>query len=122
MGIYLEDLKSEVSNIPLTSGSLTINEKTIALVAKPLTANDMVSIKRAHPDFGTNPSIDGMIDLIILKARPENDQDTRAFDKADKPFLMRLSMNVIGTLFGELFGSQMEAANSEDTVSEKKPN
>ena len=120
MGYLTEDLKAAVSQTPFTTATFDLNGKTIQLAAKPLTASDMVSIKRAHPDFGNNPTLEGMVDLLILKARMEDGEGEKAFDKLDKPFLMRLDMTVIGQLFGDLFAKQMEASASEDTVSEKK--
>jgi hypothetical protein len=120
MGMFTEELKRHVSAIPMTSASMEIEGVVRHFVAKPLTAQDMVSIKRAHPDFGMNPSLEGMIDLIILKTRSADDETTKVFDKADKPFLMLFGMDAIGQLFGDLFGSQMRANDSEETVAEKK--
>ncbi len=120
MGAFTEDLKAEVSSTPYTTGTMELNGKTVKLAAKPLTALDMVAIKRAHPDFGSNPTLEGMVDLLIRKAQAGDEDGGAAFDKADKPFLMRLNMNVIGGIFGELFGQQMEATNDETTVDGKK--
>lgn len=120
MGVFTEDLKAEVSSTPYTTASLELNGKAVTLCAKPLTALDMVAIKRAHPDFGNNPTLEGMVDLLIRKAQANDEDGGLAFDKADKPFLMRLNMNVIGGIFGDLFGQQMDATNDEKTVDEKK--
>lgn len=120
MGALTELLKATLSSTPYTTANLELDGMVKVLAAKPLTPMDMVSIKRAHPDFGTNPTLEGMVDLLIIKARLDDAEGQRAFDKVDKPLLMRLDMNLIGQVFGDLFSKQMAAANDEDTVSEKK--
>lgn len=120
MGVFTEVLQAHLSTTQFTQATMELGDKVITLAAKPLTAADMMAIKRAHPDFGNNPTLEGMVDLLILKARVEDGDGQKAFDKADKPFLLRLDMNLIGNVFGDLFSKQMAATSDESTVDEKK--
>lgn len=74
----------------------------------PFLAGELNRIQRKHKDFLGNPTLEGMVDLIILKAQ---DQDGEAlFTLADKPVLMRESVGVIA----EVAGSFMSSENAED--------
>lgn len=121
MGRYSEDLKAAVAAQPFTEAVLTLGEKEITLVAKPLTPHDLTAIKRQHPDFTQNPTTEGMVDLIILKARDGSPTADLAFDARDKPFLMRLDATVVGTVFGTLFGAQLDT-NADEEIAAKKGN
>lgn len=120
MGILNEDLQAEVAKVAETSTELVLNSKTYVLVSKPITPLDMQAITRVHRDFASNPNMEGMVDLLIRKARIEG-ANGPAFDKTDKPFLMRLSTNIIGEIFRNLFGDQLDVDADED-IEEKKGN
>jgi hypothetical protein len=73
---------------------------------------DMTQISRKHPNFAQAPSLEGMVDLLILKSRDAG--DNTAFDKTDKPLLMRCGTTKIGDIFSGLFGDQMDEYTEED--------
>lgn len=121
MGKYNEALKATVAEQPDSKSELVLaNDVVIRLVAKPLRPVDLSNIKRNHPDFMANPSLEGMVDLIIAKAR-EEESDSLVFDARDKPLLMRMDSTVITKAFGDLFGEQLEKAADEE-VSKKMGN
>ncbi len=120
MGVLSEKLKAAVSAQVATEATIELDGEAIAIAARPLTAGDMVAIKRAHPDFTNNPTFEGMVDLLILKARMGDGEGEKAFGKDDKQFLMRLKMDVIGSAFHDLFATQITATSDESTVDEKK--
>ena len=114
MGKYNELLKATVAEQNDSSTELVLaGDVVVKLLAKPLRPVDFAGIKRNHPDFMSNPSFEGMVDLIIAKARDEQSNEA-AFDARDKPFLMRMDTTVIGKAFGDLFGAQMEAKADEE--------
>lgn len=117
MGRFSENLKNEISSYVGASWSGELGGQQITLTATPLSAKDMTFIRRQHPDFQVNPSLAGMIDLIMLKA---HDVDgVKAFDLTDKPFLLRVSATKVGEIFGGLFGDQFEP-DDEDGFEERK--
>ena len=59
-----------------------------------------------------NIGMDGMVDLIILKAKDPAD-GLRAFDKGDKPILMKLATDKVGEIFAALFGKQLVEDDDE---------
>lgn len=121
MGKFNELLKATVAEQPDSSTQLTLaGDKVVSLVAKPLRPIDLTNIKRQHPDFMSNPTLEGMVDLIIAKARDRED-DAQAFDARDKPFLMRMDSTVITKAFGDLFGAQLEVVADEE-IEKKKGN
>lgn len=118
MGVLLEDLKAELASITETTAEFEVNGRKVTLVAKPLTPADMTEITKRHRDFVSNPNMEGMIDLLIRKARIDG-QSTKAFDAADKPFLMKLPTTKIGDLFTTLFGEQLEKDADEEIEAHK---
>ena len=118
MGRFSDAIKAEISSYAGTSWSGDLGGQTITLTATPITPKDMSVIRRTHPDFQTNPSLAGMLDMIILKARDESGEV--AFDLTDKPFLMRISASKVGEIFGGLFGSQFEAEDEQGFEDRKK--
>jgi len=68
----------------------------------PITAGDLNRIQKKHKDFLNNMTIDGMVDLIILKA---GDADgNRLFTLEDKVYLMAESVGVISEIAAQMFG------------------
>lgn len=121
MGKFNELLKATVAEQPDSSTEITLAGGVVVnLVAKPLRPIDLANIKRQHPDFMTNPTLEGMVDLIVAKARDVVD-DAAAFDARDKPFLMRMDSTVITKAFGDLFGAQLEMVADEE-IEKKKGN
>lgn len=75
----------------------------LEIFAGPLTCFDLDRIQKKHKDFLSSQSIEGMVDLIILKA--ENAQGERLFTLEDKPHLMREPLSVVTRVSAELLGS-----------------
>ena len=85
------------------------DDKPAVLYALPLSVKDMAWVQRRHKDFLNAMQVEGMVDLIILKA--EDEGGDKCFTKEDKPILMRkASLNLIATLFGDLWGDLGEDA------------
>jgi hypothetical protein len=68
----------------------------------PITAGDLNKIQKKHKDFLSNMTIDGMVDLIILKAGDED--GNRLFTLEDKVYLMAESVTVISEIAANMFG------------------
>jgi hypothetical protein len=119
MGKFSEALRSEVSSYADSVWTGELGGQTVTILAAPLTPKDMAAVRRSHPDFQVNPSLTGMIELIIMKAKDE--AGDKAFDITDKPFLLRASATKIGEMFGGLFGSQFEP-DDEEAFEERKKN
>lgn len=111
MGKYSDALLEEAKSYKDTEWKGNLGSLEVTLSARPLTPADMSAIARVHPNFTTSPSMDGMIDLIILKARDPD--GNRAFDKGDKMLLSKLNTNKIGEIFKALFGNQMTEDDEE---------
>lgn len=118
MGKFSDALRAEVSSYSDSEWAGEIGGARITLVASPLTPKDMTVIRRQHPDFQVNPSLAGMVDLIMMKARDADGE--KAFDVTDKPFLLRVSATKIGEIFGGLFGSQFDSEDEESFEERKK--
>ena len=118
MGRFSDNLRNEISSYVDTTWSGELGGQVITLSATPLSTKDMTFIRRQHPDFQVNPSLAGMVDLIMLKA---HDTDgNKAFDLTDKPFLLRVSATKIGEIFGGLFGGQFEPDDEAGFEERKK--
>ena len=75
----------------------------LELFAGALTCYDLDRIQKKHKDFLSSQSIEGMVDLIILKA--ENGDGDRLFTLEDKPHLMREPLSVVTRVAAEMMGS-----------------
>jgi hypothetical protein len=100
-------LEGEIGSYAEAEWSGELNGTTLTLTAKPLTPADMQFVEKMHKGFSTNPTTDGMIDLIIRKARYNGET---AFVKGKHfALLNRVKVNKIGEIFGALFGDQVTA-------------
>lgn len=104
MGKFTTALRAEVTGYDNTEWTGRLGGEEVTLFAKPATSADMERISNRHPGFLTQPSMGGMIDMIILKATDSDGES--AFDKGDRIFLMRMSTDKIGEIFRTLFGKQ----------------
>ncbi len=118
MGRFSDALRAEVSSYVGTAWTGELGGQTITLTATPLTPRDMTAVRRQHPDFQVNPSLAGMVDLILIKAM--DDTGEKAFDLTDKPILLRTSASKIGEIFGGLFGAQFESEDEQGFEERKK--
>jgi len=105
MGRFSESLREEVSSYAETEWTGTLGSKEVRLSSRPLTPSDLTRIARQHPNFTQQPTMEGMVDLLILKA--QDDTGERAFDKGDKPLMMRMGTNKIAEIFQALFSAQL---------------
>lgn len=104
-------LNAAVAETSETTATLVLAGTEVVLFASPLTPNDMKIIGRKHPNFMLQPTMEGMVDLVILKARGTDGQ--KMFTLEHKPLLMRLSSELITGAFGALFGEQLVPEDDE---------
>ena len=78
------------------------DNEPMVLFATPLNCGEFNKLQRKHPDFLNNMTIEGLVDLILLKAMDENGD--KAFDVGDKPILMRQPVNVVSNVARQLMG------------------
>ena len=74
----------------------------LILYASAITAGDINKLQRKHKNFLNDMTVDGMVDLIIMKAETKDGQ--KAFTLEDKPFLMSEKINVIAEVSAKMFG------------------
>lgn len=75
----------------------------LAVYYGPLVARELNQIQRKHPGFLSNAGLEGMVDLIIMKA--EDGEGKKYFTLEDKPVLMREEVHVISRVAGEMLSS-----------------
>lgn len=79
------------------------DDQALEVYAGPLTCFDLDKIQKKHKDFLSSQSIEGMVDLIILKA--EGKDGEKLFTLEDKPHLMREPLAVVARVSAELLSS-----------------
>ena len=79
------------------------DDSPLLMYISSLTCADLDKLQRKHKDFLTNPTINGMVDMIILKA--EDREGQKLFTLEDKPFLMREELNTVSRIAGEMFST-----------------
>lgn len=75
---------------------------SLTIYSTPLTAGDLKTIQRKHKNFLNDMTVDGMIDLIILKAQDVDGK--KLFTLEDKVYLMGEEMTLIADIAGQMFG------------------
>jgi hypothetical protein len=78
------------------------DDAPLLLYVYPITAGDVNKIQRKHKNFLNDMTIDGMVDLIILKAGDAD--DNRVFSLEDKAHLMAEPVAVISDIAAKMFG------------------
>ena len=68
-----------------------------------VTGSDIDKVSRKHKDFTSNPSIAGMVEMIIIKA--QTDDGEKMFSLEDKPTLLREPIGVLTNVFGVVFNA-----------------
>jgi hypothetical protein len=94
--------KTNQSTVRVEVAAWGDENEPMVLFAAPLSAGEFSKLQRKHPDFLANMTIEGLVDLIIMKAMDES--GNKAFDVGDKPILMRQPVNVISDVAGQLMG------------------
>lgn len=86
----------------------------VTIYAKPLCPADHDAIaKQGYRDFFMNPTMGGMVAMIMRKAQDEN--GNRIFPKPNVhgPLLHRVGQTKIAEIFTALFGADIEAEDDE---------
>tara|TARA_B100001939_G_C16924615_1_gene611010 strand:- start:1557 stop:1901 length:345 start_codon:yes stop_codon:yes gene_type:complete len=83
----------------------------LLVYCKPITAGDINKLQRKHKDFLNNMQVEGMVDLIIMKA--EDVDGNRLFTLEDKATLMSEPVNLIAEISGKLF-SDVETVEDQE--------
>lgn len=121
MGKFADALLEEAKSYKDTEWTGTLGSKEVTLVSRPITPADLQTLARlGHPEFAKNPTMEGMVEMLILKARDPADGN-KAFDKGDRPVMMKVGTNKIGEIFAALFGNQL-AEDSEEGFEERVGN
>jgi len=68
-----------------------------------VTGSDIDKVSRKYKDFTANPSIAGMVEMIIIKSQTEDGE--KMFSLEDKPTLMREPITVLTLVFGTIFNA-----------------
>lgn len=66
-----------------------------------VTGSDIDKVSRKYKDFISNPTIAGMVEMIIIKS--ETSDGEKMFKIDDKPTLMREPITVLTNVFGSIF-------------------
>jgi len=77
------------------------DDAPLAIYSAPITAGDINRLQKRHKGFLDNMTVEGMIDLIIMKA--EDQDGKKIFTLEDKPILMRETVGVIADVAGKMF-------------------
>lgn len=83
----------------------------VVIYSTPLTAGDLHKLQRKHKDFLNNQTIEGMIDLILMKA--EDEDGKKVFTLEDKPVLMREDVGTIAEIAAQMFGDASDIEELE---------
>lgn len=85
----------------------------LAVFYGPLIARELNQIQRKHPGFLSSAGLEGMVDLILMKA--EDREGKKHFTLEDKATLMREEVHVISRIAGEMLSSSdgPEAAGND---------
>jgi len=75
--------------------------KPFVMYCGTLSCYDLSRIQKRHPSFLTNPSIDAMIDLIVLKAADKSGE--KLFTSEDRIDLMGEETTVISEIANQMF-------------------
>lgn len=70
----------------------------------PFLTGELNRIQRKHAKFFENTTMEGMVDLILLKALDENGE--KLFSLEDKAVLMREEVSVVARVAAELMSSK----------------
>lgn len=79
------------------------NGEPQTLFFSEVSARDLSKIQKKHPNFLSDPSMDAMVELIILKAMTKDGE--KAFDIGDKFILMGEPLGTIAKVFGAVFNT-----------------
>lgn len=104
MGQFHEALRAHIAAPERNSTATVINGNEVTLFAAPLTGTDLDRLMIKHKNFASAPTINATVDLLISKV--ETEAGDKAFDLADKPFLMKMPLDWINKVRADLFPNQ----------------
>jgi len=78
------------------------DDKPLLIYSSAITAGDLKNIQRKHKNFLNDMTIDGMVDLIIMKAQDVD--GNKLFTLEDKVYLMGEELMIISNIAGQMFG------------------
>lgn len=78
------------------------DDKPLLVYSSAITAGDLKNIQRKHKNFLSEMTIDGMVDLIIMKAQDVD--GNKLFTLEDKVYLMGEDLIVISNIASHMFG------------------
>jgi len=78
----------------------------LVLFSTPLLAGEFSRLQKKHKDFINNPSVDGLVDLIIMKA--QDAEGEKVFDIEDRPILLRQPIGVVTSVATALMGNLLD--------------
>ena len=119
MGRYSDALKQQVASYGESEWVGKLGDVDVHLKSLPLTNADITNVARKHKGWINEPTVESMVDCLILKARSADDGQ-RAFDMTDKPLLMRMTAEEVGDIFSALLGSAFE--DTEEAHEERVKN
>lgn len=100
-------MQETFSEVPLKQGGV------LKLTSLPLRPIDMQKVGKRHPGFLQNITLEGMISLLIDKARLTETGEP-AFTEEHRPMLMRQTNDFVSKAFGDLFGEQLEELRGDE--------
>lgn len=87
------------------------DDRPLMLYSSSITAGDLKRIQRKHKNFLNEMSIDGMVDLIIMKA--EDSEGAKLFTLEDKIHLMGEEIGIISKVAEQMFGDVVTIEEAE---------
>lgn len=134
MGILSSALQREVENQTDLTAEITLGGEKYKVGSKPLTPSDFSYVnkyvaeeakrmKMGFVPFQQDPTnFIGMVMMIIRKTRMMDGDELGdlAFAVADKPWLMKMGVDVISGIFADLFGSQVTVSDEDEDDAEKE--
>lgn len=105
-------IESEIGSYQNTTAEIELMGQVVKIQSKPLTGADLQFITRKHPGFMNNPDPEGIVDMLIRKAR--GDDGKKMFTVEHKNTLLLVRSDKLLRLFADLFKSQIEEVSEED--------
>lgn len=112
MTINIDDLlTAEISSQEMASWTGELGGQTITLYSKPLSPIDFdILTRRGHANFLTQPTLSGMVEMIMQKSVGEDGRRIFSPNK-HRPLFAKVNQTKIAEMFSALFG---DSAVSED--------
>ena len=95
---YLSNVETKSVEVKLRAGA-----KPLRLFYTPMTSGEMSQVQKKHPDFLNNQTVEGLVDLILMKAQDADGE--KVFDLEDKAILMRQPVSVVSQVASALMGA-----------------